>query len=245
MGSFSLDLPVHVPLQPGSFRAVLLGVEVVFEHSVVQQEHLDQRLGGISGSFGFQEDPLGVLRYSRLRFTLDAAAQSLFERAIFGDRLKARSVGDHERRVQIALAVCNQFLDRYRVSTRLSVVHPLGRNDLAFLRYEDGNSFGDVRLYGGNISNPLSGLSPLRLAAFVSELAEDRQPEAHDLAILNAARSAATGSPNEAIVTAVGSLETALDTYFARSWRMRNPKNGTTCGSEGSWCDVKAPRHPR
>jgi hypothetical protein len=223
-GRFRLDLPFHLPLQEGHYAARLRGVEVTFEHTVVGQPSLDPRLGGFTGTFGFQSDPLGLLRYSRVGFELARDEQDVLEREFFGDALDAWAAPLHERRVRLALSVCNHFLDQYRASTGQSFVHPLGRQELAFLRYECGEDTGEVRLYGGGFTQPISGLTPASHAGFVAQLALDEEPASDVLAALDAERLVDTGSTNAGLVVAVGALESGLDAYFDHRWRVQIPR---------------------
>lgn len=225
MGTFAVDLPYRVTLQAGRYRAVVRGVEIVVEHSVIEQELPDPRLGGVSGRFGLGRDPLGVLRYSRLEYALDQQAQDRLERVFFGDLLRARRRHPSEIRAQVGLAVSNHFLNRYRASVNDPLVRPLGERDLAFLRYEDGQTTEAFRLYGdGGITLPPAGLPIEQLQAFMDDLAVDTESPAYRLAILDAARAASGGSGNEAIIAAVGALETALDVFFGAAWRGGMPR---------------------
>lgn len=223
MRTFTVDLPYQLVLAEEAFRLNIRGVEIVVSHSLIKQKEIDHRLGGFKGDFGLMHDQLGLLRFSRLSFALDEPVEDRLERCFFADILRARNANLHQRSVEVALAVCNHFLDKYRALTRQPEVRPLGNNDLALLRYEDERTTSDVRLYGGGIRLPMVGFTAVGHDALLASLAREEEPPAYELAILDAIRAGLGGSPNEAVIVAVGALETAFDSYFITVWRRSSP----------------------
>ena len=78
MTRFSIDLPFFMALNEGDYPLRVSDHEIEIQHSVVQREDFDPRIGSIAaGSFGFVRDQSGALRYSRL--TLDLSDEPLGE----------------------------------------------------------------------------------------------------------------------------------------------------------------------
>ncbi len=223
MATFSFDLPFFVPLDEGEYALSASDQNIAVHHSVVQQADLDRRIGDVKGSFGFVRDQLGVLRYSKLSFELSESGLERLSSVLFSEGRPKPGATDHEAKGRIALAVCNQFLDKYRVAARKADVKPLGPWDLARLHFEDGQTSGDLRLYGGGITLSVVGLLPEYHDRVIKRLADPDPPAVYETAAVNALRSVEDGQALESIVTATGALEAGLDVYFARSWRLNTP----------------------
>ena len=103
-------------------------------------------------------------------------------------------------RVQVAVAVCNHFLDVYRATTFEPWVEPIGTGSLARVRYEGDQHSEDNSLYGGGMTLPRSGLADSALTAFMAELAAGSEVPRYRLAILDALRAVERGSANGALV---------------------------------------------
>lgn len=222
---FVIDLPYALTLQESRYTTLVRGETINIQHELVEHGRYDERLGGRTGSFGFERDPVGLLRYSRLRLTVDEDGVKRLERAFFGDLLQRREVDPAANRVQVAVAVCNQFLDVYRSTTFKPSVEPIGTGSLARVRYRSDRHFLDSSLYGGGMTLKRAGLVPDVLKAFMTDLTTGTEPPPYRLAILDALRAGERGSANGALVSALGALESALDTYFASRWRGRSPRS--------------------
>jgi hypothetical protein len=221
MGEFVVGLPYELTLQRARYSAVVHGEAFTISHEITEQPHLDPRLVGISdGDFGFQqEDTAGLLRYSQLRFSLDQSAIERLERAFFGSLLRERATTARDVRVQVAVAVCNYFLDIYRSATLKHWVEPVALGSVAFVNYQDDSTTDSVRLYGGLITTRRTGLHIEVLKDVMADLEASVEPPAYRLAILDAMHAADRQGSNGALVSALGALETALDAYFAARWR--------------------------
>jgi len=223
MVTFLMDLPYAIPLQDGEYAAYIRGVKVTIAHTIVKHEQLDPRLGAVTGSFGFALDQLGILRHSKLSFMLGASELEHLERSFFGALFEKRNLDAQTIKTQVALAVCNHFLDKYRSVTKVPYVRSLGEGDLARLTFTDEFTRAEIRLYGGGITLPIAGLSENARAQFVQTLAAEDEPYPFELDSFDAIWAAKSGRPREAETLAVGTLESALDLYFSRSWRSSVP----------------------
>jgi hypothetical protein len=226
MGEFVVGLPCELTLQLARYPAVVHGEAITITHEIIDQPHLDPRLVGISdGNFGFQqEDTAGLLRYSQLRFSLDQSAIERLERAFFGSVLQERTLTAPDVRAQVAVAVCNYFIDIYRSATLKHWVEPVANGSVAFVSYQDDSTTDNVRLYGGFITTRRTGLRMDVLKDVMADLEAGAEPPAYRLAILDAMHAADRQGSNGALVSALGALETALDAYFAARWRGTTPK---------------------
>jgi hypothetical protein len=226
MGEFVVGLPCELTLQRARYSAVVHEEAFTITHEVIDQPHLDPRLVGISGgNFGFQqEDTAGLLRYSQLRFSLDQFAIERLERAFFGSLLQERALAAHDVRAQVAVAVCNYFLDIYRSATLKHWVESVAQGSVAFVSYQDDSTTDNVRLYGGFITTRRTGIRMDVLQNIMTDLETGVDPPAYRLAILDAMHAADRQGSNGALVSALGALETALDAYFSGRWRRTTPK---------------------
>jgi hypothetical protein len=195
------------------------GIALRISHERIEQEHLDPRLGGSSGYFGFEHDPLGLLRYSVLSFDLDDEAERRLLEASLGDRLSTWRLSPTARRAKLAMVVCGAFLDHFRSVGRDERIELLGADPLAYIRYQDDRDFSEIRLYGGGITSPAAGMAEDTLTSFEAELNRNNDPPAWRLAVLDAFRTARRGLAAPALISALGALETALNAYFAAVWR--------------------------
>jgi len=224
MGTFSVDLPFALTLQESNFPAVVQGESLVIQHRIVEHEYIDQRLGEVPRKIGFRdEDPAGLLRYSRLSFQLDSATIQRLEHAFFSDLLQQRGTTPTMLRAQVAVAICNHFLDIYRATSFKSWVSPIGTGTLTRVRYTDSHNHEDLGLYGGGTTLAPVGLTMPVHQTFMQTLAKGEEPPRYRLEILDALRAGQRGIANGALITAIGALETALDAYFAARWRGATP----------------------
>jgi hypothetical protein len=224
MTRFSFDLPFFIPLDEGEYALKVNDQEITIRHAVMQQTDPDPRIGSLRGSFGFARDQLGVLRYSRLDFELADSELERLGTILSGDGRPNLGAADYEAKGRVALAICNQFLDKYRMATRKLDIKPIGAWDLTRLHFEDSRASGDLRLYGGAVTLAVAGLSPEDHVRVLNKLADPNSPAAYELAALDALRTVQDGQVLESIVTAIGALEASLDLYFARSWRLSTPR---------------------
>ena len=229
MTRYSIDLPFFMSLNEVVYPLVIGGIQVQVQHSVVQRDDFDPRIGGITaGSFGLVRDQFGALRYSRLTAEIDDEAMAQVCTLLTGRTAAFLNAEEFEirarRKAEIALALFNRFLDKYRVATRKLDVKPIGPWDLALLTFDDGQNSGEVRLYGGGITLPIAGLIPEYQRRVAEALVDPVPNAAYELAAVDALRTVEDGQPLESIVTAIGALEAALDLYFARTWRLANPR---------------------
>lgn len=223
MVTFLVDLPYAIPLQDGEYAAHIRGAKVTIAHAMVEHEQLDPRVGSVTGSFGFALDQFGILRHSRLSFMLGVSELEQLERSFFGALFRKRSLDAQTIKIQVALAVANHFLDKYRSVTKIPYVRPLSEGDLARLTFTDESTRAEIRLYGGGITLPIAGLSESARTQFAQTLAAEDEPYPFELDALDAIWAAKSGRPREAETLAVGALESALDFYFSRSWRSSIP----------------------
>ena len=224
-GEFLVDLPYALTLQASRFTMLLRGETISILHELIEHERYDERLGGHTGRFGLERDPSGLLRYSRLRFAIDEAGIQRLERAFFGDLLQQRDTAPTAVRAQVAISVCNHFLNVYRASTFKPWIEPIGTGSLARVRYRSDRHFDDNSLYGGGMTLPRTGLVHDALTAFMTELAAGAEVPPYRLAILDALRAVERGGANGALVSALGALESALDDYFSARWRGVVPRS--------------------
>jgi hypothetical protein len=200
------------------------GETLNIQHELIEHGRYDDRIGGQTGRFGLERDPAGLLRYSRLRFTIDDAGIQRLERAFFGDLLQQRGTESTVIRTQVAVAICNHFLDVYRANTFNHRIEPIGTGSLARVRYNSDRHIDDNSLYGGGWTLPRVGLVHDALTAFMAELATGTSVPAYRLTILDALRAVERGA-NGALVSALGALESELDAYFAARWRGSTPRS--------------------
>jgi len=224
MTRFSIDLPFFMPLDEANFQLTVADDNVEIQHSVVEREVFDPRIGGITaGSFGLTRDQFGALRYSKL--TIDIDDETLAEiGAVLTDNARSfLRADDSQGKAKVALAIFNRFLDKYRVATRKLDITAIGPWDLALLRFDDGRNSGEFRLYGGGITLPVVGLAPTAHQRFIDNLADPEPSANFELAAVDAMRALDNRQTLESIVAGIGALEAALDLYFGRTWRLSNP----------------------
>jgi hypothetical protein len=225
MTQFSLDLPFFMPLEEGTFLLRVADDDVQIQHSVVEREVFDPRIGGIAaGSFGFVRDQAGALRYSTLTTELDDGPLGEIGAVLTGRARSLLRADDVQGKAKIALAIFNRFLDKYRVTTRKLDVKPIGSWDLALLRFDDGRNSGEIRFYGGGITLPVVGLAPAYQQELADNLANPEPNAAYEIAAVDALRTVEDGQTLESIVIGIGALEAALDLYFGRTWRLSDPR---------------------
>ena len=218
MIKFTWDLPFQIPLTPGTYECNVRGIATVYSHSVMDQERLDLRLGGISGSFGLQRDNLGILRFSQLAFTIhDSAMPAILE--AFPELGQVTNPKDRQVVQSLALQFCNHFLNKIRLAMDSTDVRPIKEGDLAHLKYESADLFEQVRLYGGGMMLPIAGHSTETGMALAKELADPGNPMTFELDSLDAVRAGRDGLARESEILAIGALESALDHYLSRLWR--------------------------
>jgi hypothetical protein len=225
MTRFSIDLPFFMPLDEDTFLLRVTDDDIRIQHSVVERGVFDPRIGGITaGSFGLTRDQFGALRYSKL--TIDLDDEKLAEiGAVLMDKAKSfLRADDFQGKANVALAIFNRFLEKYRVTTRKLDVKPVGPWDLALLQFDDGRNSGEIRLYGGGITLPVEGLTPKYQQKLHDSLADPEPSATYERAAVDALRTVEDGQTLEAIVTGIGALEAALDRYFGRTWRLSNPR---------------------
>lgn len=223
MAKFSLHLPFFVTLGEGKYILQLRDRQFTLSHAIVQQSSLDPRLGGIHGEFGFIRDHLGLARFSRLEAELTEDDLESISQCLLGVSFITLRTLNSGMEGQAALALFNEFLERYRVATRNLDVRSIGHGEPASLYMEDEHITRHVRLYGGGITLPVVGLTPEYQERVVGRLAEYDSPPLYELNALQALQAMADGAPNEALLMAAGALELATDIYLARSWRLGKP----------------------
>lgn len=226
MPRFSLDLPFFVPMEDGAYTINLWGYEAVLWTLNVPQEALDARLGAIRGNFGFERDPMGLLRFTRLEAELNFDDLRSLAHTFGGGQVASLHVSDVEAQGRLVLQLFNQFLDRYRIANRAPDVRPIGPTDLAFMRVEDDRHTSDFRLYGGGIGAPMTRLSSASQEKVERSLAAPDGPATYELSALQALHALNNGISNEAVLLAAGALELAIDVYLARLWRTTHHPGG-------------------
>jgi hypothetical protein len=225
MTQYSIDLPFFMSLDEGDYLLAVAERRIEITHSVMARENFDPRIGGITaGSFSFVRDQFGALRYSCLTINLGDEELGQVGEILTGKAKSLLRADDYRRKAELALAVFNRFLDKYRVATRKLDVKPIGPWDLALLRFTDGRNSGEVRLYGGGITLPIAGLIPAAHSSVLSSIADPTPNAAFEIAAVDALRAVADGQTLESMVTAVGALEAALDLFFSRTWRRGGPR---------------------
>jgi hypothetical protein len=225
MTRFSIDLPFFISLNEDHYLLRVSDREIQIQHSVVEREQFDPRIGSIAaGSFGFVRDQSGALRYSRLTIELDDEPLDEIGAVLMGRARSLLRPDDFQGKAEVALAIFNRFIDKYRVTTRKLDVKPIGPWDLALLQFDDGRNSGEFRLYGGGITLPVVGLAQEYQQKLVDNLADPEPGATYELAAVDALRTAEDGQTLESIVTGIGALEAGLDRYFGRTWRLSNPR---------------------
>jgi hypothetical protein len=247
---YSVDLPFLMSLNEDDYPLRLGDLELSIRHQIVQRDRFDPRIGSIeSGSFGLdQGDPLGAVRYSRLFLDVDDEALDFAGTTLSGRISNFPDMRDVPRgartRAEVALAIFNRFLDKYRTATRRVDIKPIVPPwDLALLKFDDGRNSGEIRLYGRGLTLPIAGLGKEDQQKVLDELAEPEPNATFELASVDAMRAVEDGETLEAVVTSIGALEAALDMYFGRAWRLAQPRVFPTEGL--TRLGYKASRSPK
>lgn len=227
MSEFALELQFFVPLAEGEYRLNIGGRMVKIAHTAVAHKDLDSRLGGIRGNFGFARDQFGLLRFSKLSTTLDDEDISHIGRVLLGGTAFASNIEKPEIRGRCALAVFNQFLDRYRAATRKQDIRPIRPGDLARLYQSDQAVIGEHSLYGGGFTLPVVGINPEAQQRVEVRLLSLESPARYELGALDALQALEDGRAREALILAASALEAAVDTYLSRIWRLSQPRTLT------------------